>query len=45
MLLTPGSILDISVILNVLDVNISPLLGLDVLDGNNLLVDNLTNNF
>ena len=40
---TPGSIPDIPVILNVVDVEISPLLRLDLLDGNNLVADNKTN--
>ena len=44
MLSTLGSAFDIPVILHVLDVEIPELLGLDVLDGNNLLVDNVTNN-
>ena len=42
MLPTPGCTLDILVILDVLDVKIPPLLGLNVLDRNNLLVDNIT---
>ena len=43
MLPTPGSSFDIPVILDVLDVEIPPLPELNVLDGNNLLVDNVTN--
>ena len=43
MLPTPGSTLDIPVILDAEDVEIPPFLGLDVLDGNNLLVDNAIN--
>ena len=43
MLSTPESTLDIPVMLDVVDVEIPPLLGLEVLDGNNLLVDNGTN--
>ena len=43
MLPTPGSTLGIPVILDVVDVEIQELLGLVVLDENNLLVDNVTN--
>ena len=43
MLPRAGSTLDIPLIFDVEDVDISTILGLDVLDGNNLLVDNLTN--
>ena len=43
MLLTPGSTRDKPVILDVVDVEIPPLLGFDVLERNNLLVDNATN--
>ena len=43
MLPTCGYKLDIPVILDVVDVEIASLLGPDVLDGNNLLVDNVTN--
>ena len=35
-----GSALDIPLLLDVVDVEIPGLLGLDLLDGNNLLVDN-----
>ena len=45
MLPTPGSTLDIPVALDVGDVEIPQLLGLDVLDGNKLLVDKVTNHF
>ena len=44
MLPIPGSTLDILVILDVVDVEIPPLFGLIVLEGNNLLVDDLFNN-
>ena len=40
---TPGSTLDISVILDVVDVEIPPMLGLDILDRNSLLFDHVTN--
>ena len=43
MLLTPGSTFEIPVMLDAQDFEIPPLLGLDVLDGNSFLVDNLTN--
>ena len=43
MLPTPGSTLEIPIILDVVDIKIPPLLELDVLGGNNLLVDNTTN--
>ena len=43
MLPTPGSTLEMPVIRDILDVEIPPLLGLDVLDRNNLLVYNVTN--
>ena len=43
MLPTPGSTLDIPVILNVVDVEMWPFLGLYVLDGNNLIVDKVSN--
>ena len=43
MLPTSGSTLDIPFILDVVDVEIPPLLGLDVLEGNNLLVYNVAN--
>ena len=43
MLSAPGSILDIPVILDVVDVEISPLLGLDVLDDNDLFIEIVTN--
>ena len=43
MLPTPGSTLDITVILDAVDIEIPVLLGQDVLDGNNLLVDSLIN--
>ena len=43
MLLTPGSIHNIQVKLDVLDVEIPTLLGFHVQDGNNFLVDNATN--
>ena len=39
----PRSTLDISVIRDVVDVEIPPFLVLDILEGNNLLVDNVTN--
>ena len=42
MLRTPWSTLDIPVILDVLDVEIPVLLVLDILDGNNVPVDNVT---
>ena len=42
MLPTPGFTLDIPVILDVVEVEIPPLLGIDVLDGNKLLFDNVT---
>ena len=40
---TPGSIPDIPVILDFVDVELKPLLGLEALDRSNLLVDNVTN--
>ena len=43
MLLTPGSTLDIQVILDFVDLDIPALLGLDVLNRNNLIVDNISN--
>ena len=43
MLPTPVSTPDIPVILDIVDVEIPPLLGLDILDGKNLLFDNVTN--
>ena len=43
MLPTPGSALDIPVILNVVDVEMPPLLGLYVLDRNNLILDKVSN--
>ena len=43
MLPTTGPPLDIPVILDVVDLKIPPLLGLHVLDGNKLLVDNIAN--
>ena len=43
MLPTPESTLDISVIIDVIDVEIPALLVQDVLDGKNLLVDIVTN--
>ena len=42
---TPASTLDIPLILDVVDVDISLFLGLDARDGNKLLVDNVTNHF
>ena len=42
-LLTPGSTLDIPVLPDVVDVEKPELLGLDMLDGNNLHIDNVTN--
>ena len=38
---TPGYARDIPILMDVVDVNISDLLGLDVLDGNNLFVDSV----
>ena len=43
MLSIPGSTLDIQVIRDVVDVKISPLLGLGVLDENKALFDKVTN--
>ena len=43
MLPTPESTLDIPVILDVVDVEIPPLQGLDILDRNNLFVNNVIN--
>ena len=43
MLQTPGSIPDLLAILDVIDFGIPALLALDVLDGNNILVKNVTN--
>ena len=40
---TLESTFDIPFILDVVDVEIPALLGLDILDGNNLLVDKVTN--
>ena len=40
----PGSTLDIPIKLDVVDVEIPTLLRVDVLDGNKILVDNVTNN-
>ena len=42
MLQTLATFYDIPVLPNVVDVNIRTLLGLDALDGNNLLIDNVT---
>ena len=41
----PGSAGDIPIMMDVVDVDILALLGLDVLNGKNLLVDNVTGNF
>ena len=43
MLPTPGSTLDTPAMLDVVDVEILALTGLDVLDKNNVLVENLAN--
>ena len=43
MLPTAGCTLDVPVILDTVYVEIPHLLGLDVLDGNNLVFDNVTN--
>ena len=42
MLPTPESTLDISVILDIVDAEIAPLLDLDVIEGNSLLIENVT---
>ena len=42
---TPRHIQDIPILLDVVDINILALLGLDVLDENNLFVDNVTGHF
>ena len=39
---TPGSVRDVPILMDVVDIDIPALLGLDVLDGNNLFVDNVT---
>ena len=41
---TPAHIYDTPILLDVVKVNVPALLGLDILDGNNLLVDNVTGN-
>ena len=43
MLPTTGSTPDILVLFHVVDVEIPAIIGLDILDGNKILVDNVTN--
>ena len=38
---TPGHVQDIPILLDLLDVKVHALLGLDALDGNNLFVENI----